>query len=85
MLVEDLHGLLPARVSRTVQLPGITKRALPRTIGCTHRLDQRPAPMLLAVLVDAQLSQKQASNLSLLYRSSKEIGFHYNRSSITPR
>jgi hypothetical protein len=71
-------------VSRTVQLPEITKRALPWTIGGTHRLDQRPVAMLLAVLVDAELSQKHASNLSLLYRSSKGVGFHYNHFSITP-
>jgi len=34
--------------------------------------------MLLTVLVDAEFSQKHASNLSLLCRSSKRVGFHYN-------
>ena len=78
VLIEDLHGLLPTRVSGIVQLPEITNRALPRTIGGTHRLDQRPVAILLVVLVDVQLSQKHAGNLSLLYNSNKGVGFHYN-------
>jgi len=41
--------------------------------------------MLLAVLVDAELSQEHASNLARLYRSNKGVGFHYKHFSITPR
>jgi hypothetical protein len=66
-----------------VQLPEIAKRALSRAIRGTHRLDQRPVAVFLAVLANAKLSQKHASNLSLLWSSGKGVGFHYTHFSTT--
>src|ERR1017187_8336379 len=83
VLVEDLHRLLPTCVSRTVQLTEITKRALPRTIGRTHRLDQRPVAVFLAVLNSLMLSKKHPARImsgeNLRF---KRLGLHYNGFSI---
>ena len=45
-VMEDLNGL---RVCRTVQLPQIAKCALPRTVGRTYGLHQRPIAVLYSV------------------------------------
>jgi hypothetical protein len=42
-------GLLPARLSRIVQLPQIANGPLSWTIGCADGLHQRPIPVLLTV------------------------------------
>src|SRR6266699_210412 len=79
VLVEHLHGLLPTRVSRTVQFPEITKRALPRTIDGTHRLDQRPIAVLLAVFYSLMLAEKHSvAIMSAENQRCKRLGLHYN-------
>jgi hypothetical protein len=37
---------------------------LPRAVGGTHRLDQRPVAVFLAVFADTELSEEHAGNLS---------------------
>ena len=85
VLIEDLHGLLPACVCRTVQLPEITKSTLAWAVGSAHGLDQRPVAVFFAILVDAELSQEHAGNLSRLQNASKGVGFHYNHFSVKSR
>ncbi len=77
VLVENLDRLLPTRLSRTVQLPEITECALSRTIRRSNGLHQRPVSVLLAIFMDAKLSQEHAGNLSRLRNANKRVGFHY--------
>ena len=77
MLVEDLHGLLPTRMSRIVQLPEITECALSRAIRCSNGLHQRPVSVFLAIFMDAEFLQEHAGNLSRLKHANKGVGFHY--------
>ena len=61
LFVEDLDGLLPASLSRTVQLIQIANGPLSWTIGCAHGLNQRPIPVLLTVFAPLVLAQKHAA------------------------
>jgi len=66
-------------VSRTVQLPEITKRALPRAISGTHRLDQRPIAVLLAIFYSLMLAKKHSvAIMSAEKQCFKRLGLHYN-------
>jgi hypothetical protein len=61
LFVEDLDGLLPASLSRTVQLTQIADGPLSWTIGCAHGFNQRPIPVLLTVFAPLVLAQKHAA------------------------
>jgi hypothetical protein len=54
LLVENLDGGQPARLRGTVQLTQIAESLLTRTIGGTHRFDQRPVRVILAAMVRPQ-------------------------------
>jgi hypothetical protein len=55
-----LDGLLPARLSRIVQLPQIADGPLSWTIGSADGHHQRPIPVLLTVFAPMVVAQKHA-------------------------
>ena len=84
VIIEDLCRLLPTRVSRTVQPTELTKRALPRPIGGTHRLDQRPVAVFLAVFNSLMLSKKHPARImSAENLRFERLGLHYNWFSVS--
>jgi hypothetical protein len=58
LFVKDLYRLQPPGMRRPIQLPQITKRALPRPICSTHGLNQRPIAVLFAVSKALVLAKK---------------------------
>jgi len=60
LLVENLDGLHPPRMGRTIQLAQVAERLLARTVRCTHRFHQRPIRVILAVLAAVVRPQKHS-------------------------
>src|SRR5207244_11950203 len=59
----SLHDALPISfqppcLGRSVQLTQIAERSLARTVGCPHRLHQRPIGVILAILATLMRPQK---------------------------